>query len=86
VDVRIHKTETVVRYQVTFSPDETRTLMAHPEWQHVISTKCAVNNGHRGNAIGGATLTKRQLNDVCDVIGVNGRAVFAELSRKAVGR
>ncbi len=73
--MRILRTETVVRYDVDFSPRETRTLKQHAKWSPLISTKASEHNGNV--TIGRATLTKRQINDVCDVLGINGREFMA---------
>lgn len=71
--MRIVKSETVVRYQVEFTPKETRTLLEHQDWRQIISTKSSRHNGYGSNPIGKAMLTKRQINDACDVLGINGR-------------
>lgn len=74
--MKVHKVETVTRYQVTFDPRETALLLADEKWCHVVSTKCSVHNG-TGGMFCAATLTKAQINQVCDLLGVNGREWFA---------
>jgi hypothetical protein len=74
--VRIHSHETVTRFQVAFDERETETLLAHPEWKLHISTKMAEHNGHQ-RLRGAAQLTRGQINDICDVLGINGREFMA---------
>lgn len=71
--MRIVKSETVVRYQVEFSPREMAVLDQHPNWCQVVHP-CTK---HGCDSWGAATLTKRQINDVCDALGVNGREFMA---------
>lgn len=66
--MRITQSATVVRYDVTFTPLETKLLLAHPAWRHRVAI-----TGNGTNRYGAATLTKSQINDVCDVLGINGR-------------
>lgn len=75
--MRIVKVEVVTRYQVEFTPAETRVLSKYERWAKVISITSSIHNGHGRNPMGRATLTKRQINDVCDELGVNGREFMA---------
>lgn len=77
--MKINRTETVVRYDVTLTPWETSVLRNHSKWQAVVSIKSSEHNG--GPLFGCATLTRTQINDVCDVIGVNGREFMARYER-----
>ncbi len=79
--MKIHKTETVVRYQVTFTPPEMKKLMAHDRWRHVVGLRREQGTGRWGDA----SLTKRQFNDICDVLGYNGREMMATLLRDLRG-
>ncbi len=69
--MKICKAETVVRYSVVFSPGESRTLRAHPKWKHRIG-----DNGGAGAAMG--NFSKKEINAICDVLGINGREFFAQ--------
>jgi hypothetical protein len=82
--MKIVKIECVTRYQINFTPAETRTLLAHPRWSAAISTRSSVHNGHGHNPAGCAMLTKKQINDVCDVLGINGREFMAQAKEKAI--
>lgn len=75
--MRIVKIEHVTRYQINFTPPETRVLMKHPTWSSVVSIKSSQHNGHGRNPAGCAMLTKKQINEVCDVLGINGREFMA---------
>jgi hypothetical protein len=75
--MKLHKLETVIRYQVSFTPGETTRLLAHPKWQHRIGV--TQNRGRSRWA--GATLTRSEINDVCDVLGINGREFLGRYER-----
>lgn len=75
--MKIVKIEHVTRYQVNFTPSETLTLLEHPDWRMVVSTKSSQHNGHGHNPAGCAMLTKKQINEVCDTLGINGREFMA---------
>lgn len=66
--MRILQQEVVTRYCVEFSPGETKALRKHPVWSLIIGLR---SNG--GGVTAAATLTKTQINQVCDVLGINGR-------------
>lgn len=65
--MRLAKIDTVTRYQVTFEPREVRVLQQHPKWRHRIGVR---KTGWRG---GDATLTKTELSEVADALGINAR-------------
>lgn len=70
--MKIHKAETVIRYHITFTPREAAELAAHPDWAHRIKPNAA----RHGSAE--AMLTRVQINQVCDVLAINGRELMAE--------
>lgn len=59
----------VTRYQVSFTSGETRRIAADPRWHNIIRP----HRTARGNLTALAMLTKVQINEVCDLLGVNGR-------------
>lgn len=69
--MKLQQVETVVRYQVYLEPPEAAVLGRHPKWRHRIGRR---KSGQPG---GDATLTKTELSEVCDVLGVNGREWLA---------
>lgn len=74
--MKIHRAETVVRYHVTFEPHEAKVLDSHP----VLRTKVHVRPDRGGGLYSrgaDAMLTKAEINDVCDALGVNGREFMA---------
>lgn len=77
--MKVHKVETVTRYHVTFEPHETKVLRAHPKWQRIVSIAGSRDNVRQraGVVFGAAMLTKKQINEICDVLGVNGREFMA---------
>jgi hypothetical protein len=79
--MRIVKVEYVTRYQINFTPNETRALLAHPEWSVIVSTKSSQHNGRGDRPSGCAMLTKKQINEVCDVLGINGREFMANATK-----
>lgn len=75
--MKLHRVQTVQRFDVTLEPEEAELLLAHPKWKH------RVGNPKPPQTTRDATLTKKELNAVCDVLGVNGREwLAAALSRK----
>ena len=72
--MKLNKIErAVTRYQVTFSPGETKQIAADKRWNNIIRPR----KTNRGNVTAMAMLTKSQINEVCDFLGVNGREWFA---------
>lgn len=69
--VKLQQIETVTRYQIYFDPPEAAVLARHPKWRHRIGRR---KSGQPG---GDATLTKTELSEVCDALGVNGREWLA---------
>jgi hypothetical protein len=65
--MRLEKTEVVVRYQVRFDPKEVAVLKRHARWQHRIGLRRHPDRG------GDATLTKTELSQVADALGINAR-------------
>lgn len=80
--MKIHRAETVIRYQVSFTPHEVEKLCLHAKWRNRIGVRPA---GHgRSPGSGDAMLTKTEINDVCDVLGINGREYMAGLPEMEV--
>lgn len=75
--MKIVKVEVATRYQINFTPAETHVLLKHPKWSAIVSTKSSEHNGHGSNPAGCAMFTKKQINEVCDVLGINGREFMA---------
>lgn len=63
----------ITRYQVSFTPYEVTRLKGERRWHNIIRE----TRTSRGNITAMATLTKSQINEVCDFLGVNGREWFA---------
>lgn len=83
--MKIHRAETVVRYHVSFLPHEAKVLDQHEVWSKVMHVRPARSyqancQYHRGAE---AALTRNQINDICDVLGVNGREFMASLPEMA---
>lgn len=78
--------ETVVRYQVEFTPHETNVLRQDAEWRQVLSISSSVHNGRSSTAIGKATLTKTQLSRACDALGINLREFMARTMARSRSR
>lgn len=76
--MRILQREIVTRYMVSFTPGETKKLAAHPVWQHHIGRV------GRGDKSSQATLSRKEINAVCDVLGVNGREFMATQLAKQI--
>ena len=64
----------VTRYQVSFTPGEAKLIAQSKRWAPIIRQQ----ESSRGNVFAMATLTKHQINEVCDYLGVNGREWFAQ--------
>ncbi len=73
--MKIHSVETIVRYQVTFSPRETKLLRRRPKWANIISVASSKTKG--GAWWGCAQLTKSQISEICDILGINAREFMA---------
>lgn len=77
--MRVNQVSTVTRYDLQFHPRETKLLLAHEKWRHRISVRAATNNKrHPNDQWGAATLTRTELSEVCDVLGVNSREWLAK--------
>jgi len=74
----------ITRYQVTFTPEETAALKRTRRWHNAVSTRSAENNSRP--LYGTATLTKSQISQICDELGVNGRERFDEMLADFVKR
>lgn len=74
--MKIHRAETVVRYHVTLDPHEAKTIDQHP----TLRTKIHVRPDRGGGLYlrgADAMLTRADINEICDALGVNGREFMA---------
>lgn len=78
--MKITRAETVVRYQVSFTPREVEKLCLHTKWRNRIGIRPM---GHGAPRFGDAMLTKTEINDVCDVLGINGREIMSKVNLAA---
>jgi hypothetical protein len=70
--MKIHRAETVIRYQIAFDPHEAEVLDDHPALRSKIHVR-PDRGGGRYSRGADAMLTRSEVNDVCDALGVNGR-------------
>jgi len=70
--MKIHRAETVIRYHITFDPHEAKMLDEHPTLRSKIHIR-PDRGGGRYSRGADAMLTKSDINEACDALGVNGR-------------
>ena len=75
--VKIHRAETVVRYHITFEPHEAKVLDEHPTLRHKVHVR-PDRGGGRYSRGADAMLTRSDINEACDALGVNGREFMAQ--------
>lgn len=74
--MKIHRAETVVRYHIAFDPHEAKDLDGHPVLRNKIHVR-PDRGGGRYSRGADAMLTRSEINEVCDALGVNGREFMA---------
>lgn len=80
--MKIHRAETVVRYHITFDPREAKVIDEHPMLRNKIRVR-PDRGGGRYSRGADAMLTRADINDVCDALGVNGREFMARYANIA---